>query len=573
MKQNRLVIIILVILAAVFYCLNSFVPYYDDDIWYALRYIPNETLSPICSFTDVLESQYHHYMGENARAIVHITLQSLMAFLPDWGFDLLNTIVFVVFLLLIARYTQSDKSVAIAPLSLLVICVGVYGLLPDMDYLYYWAAGSLNYLWPSVATLVFMLMWERIMRNEVVSKRHLWLYCLLALGCAFTHEAFAIPVGGVVCLYMLINYRKIGFNAITAVAIAYGLGCMAIVFAPGMDNKTQHIGYESLVDFVLLAFESMRQFNVFNVWLVVVLLSMLRASWRKSLWQFVKDNAFLATVAVVSFVMIIILKSGMHTMRICYANEFFALLLLLRYLNQVLKITQRRYTRALTIAVCVPVIAWGVVVIPAAYRTGRQHYALIESFQSDSDGLLFLPEETTPRIAKPWVMDLHKIYYNTPESQWRGYVIPLIALSDTLQVPNPYMDCHEDGRYKLYDRYIRILPHELQPAIETPHEFFTLENKIKGNNPFYGVEGGSFYIAPADSISADDSWQWYYYPASWRDPSASIMGFVKRLVAPSSLPMSEPVRFPITVKVPDQKEYVIIDTPPYRKVKSIETVL
>ena len=81
-------------------------PYYDDDVWYALRYVPSETLSPIASFMDILVSQYHHYIGENSRALIHIALQSLLATLPDYGFDIANTLVFTLLLWCMALFIQ-----------------------------------------------------------------------------------------------------------------------------------------------------------------------------------------------------------------------------------------------------------------------------------------------------------------------------------------------------------------------------------------------------------------------------------------------------------------------------------
>ena len=133
----------MVLTAIVFFCFNFFVPYYDDDVWYALRYIPQETLSPITGLGDILLSQYHHYMGENSRALIHIALQSLLATLPYYVFDIVNTLIFILMVWCMAQYTQAHKRTPL-PITLLLIVAGIYGLLPDMDYLFYWAAGALN---------------------------------------------------------------------------------------------------------------------------------------------------------------------------------------------------------------------------------------------------------------------------------------------------------------------------------------------------------------------------------------------------------------------------------------------
>ena len=555
--------------AIVFLCLNLFVPYYDDDIWYALRYIPNETLSPITRFSDILVSQYHHYMGENSRALVHITLQSLLVILPDWGFDLLNTLVFLLLIWCVTRYTQYNTR-SIQPLALLLTIAGIYWLLPDMDYLFYWAAGSLNYMWTSTATILFLLLWQRTIQAEKRVDRYTYLYVAAIFCCASLHEAFALPIGGAILLYMLTHYRNIGYNTTTLYAIAYGLGCIAILAAPGLGNKAANIGYASFGDYISSFIISIRTLRVIPICIAVAVISMCRRSWRNTLSVFIKENYFLILITLISFVFVFAIRAGAYTMRIFYATEFFALMLLLRYLNKAIFTLSGKAKRAITITMAIVLVGWVALVLPPCYHTGRQHYALIEAHHSDSDGVIFLPQESTPSAATPWVMDLNQLYYLSPEAEWRAFVTPLTHLQDTLKVGMPIMQRNADHSYRLYNRYLQMIPQELEEAIETPHEFFTPQNKIAGNNPFYGIAGGDYIIAHIDSTSTDDKWYWHYHPVSWREPSASIVGFMRRVVAPNTFPLSEPMLYPDTVTLTSQTRYIIYARPQYRSVKGIE---
>lgn len=568
LRTKIVISIIFFFVAVIFFCLNSFVPYYDDDVWYALRYVPGESISPITQPLDILVSQYHHYMGENSRAIIHITLQSLLAVLPEIGFDLINTIVFLLLIYLMTSYVQREEQ-PLQPLPLLLTICGIYGLLPDMDYLFYWAAGSLNYLWTSVATLIFFHMWRKGITSYDKVTAHTWIYATIALGCAFSHEAFALPVGGSLLIYMLVNHRHIGYNHRTIVALAYGIGCLAILIAPGMENKTEHIGYDSPQHYVQQLIITIRNLRVIPLCVTVACLSCCYTGGRKALITFIRDNRYLLLVALLAFIMVASVRAGAYTMRIFYAAEFFALLLLLRYCNLLLTALSLRWQHILSTGLGGIMILWCIMILPAAHRTGVEHHRLL----THDEGVIFLAQENTPPPAQRWIMNLHKYYYATPEAEWRAFVIPLRELKDRLPVPTPLLARDSCMNYQLHNKYILILPHDIQPAIENPDEFFTSAHKVSGNNPFFITSDSCYIIAPLDSMQCGNTWQWHYYPASWHEPSASLSGFIRRLVAPSSFPLTSPVEYPDTITLPDHRRFVIYARPPYRTLQGIEPCL
>ena len=570
-KQKIAIIAIASITAILFFCLNFFVPYYDDDVWYALRYIPGETLSPITNFTDILLSQYHHYIGENSRGPIHVTLQSLLAILPDYGFDIANTLVFILLLWCIARFTQqNDKSVQ--PSTLLMTIAGIYWLLPDMDYLFYWAAGSLNYLWPSVAMLSFLLMWQHIIHEPKAISFASFAMALWAFCCGWGHEALSLPVGATLLIYMLVHHSKIGLNQTTLVAIAYGLGCMAILVSPGLENKAQHIEYKSIGDFISALFFTLRNLRAIPLCLLITAIACCRKQWRIALLQFAKDNIYLIICTAIAFIFVASIRSGAQTMRIFYGAEFFALLLLLRLFCKLLQVSNPRISKVTSISLSGLLLVWAITILPLAHHTGISHKSIFEQYYNDDDGIIFLSREHIPSIVQNWVMDLHHIYYESPESEWRGFVVPLVRLSDTLSVPTPLMARNIDLTYKLYNQYVQILPWGVEEAIESPETFFTARNKVEGNNPFYITPDSGYVIASIDNIPPHAEWQWQYKPASWRDPSASLMGWIRRIVAPHTLPSTAPMQFPDTVALPDGRKYVIYTRPPYNTLQGIEQV-
>lgn len=561
-----------IVVAICFFLFNYFVPYYDDDVWYALRYVPGETLSPISNFSDILISQYHHYIGENSRALIHITLQSLLAVLPDYAFDIVNTLIFMLLIWCMALYTQGCKGTP-RSLTLLLTVAGIYWLMPDMDYLFYWASGSLNYMWTSLTTLSFMLLWQHITpRDKHISAMSiglaLWTFC-----CSFGHEALSLPIGATVLIYMLIHYRSIGFNQTTLIALAYGLGCIAILAAPGLENKARHIEYDSIHQFISAFTLTMRHLRVIPLCLLIGIASLCRKRWRATSLQFFKENIYLIITTVVAFIFAVTISAGVNTMRIFYGAEFFALLLLLRMLNGILQATSQRIVKITGIILPILLTIWIIAIIPHAYHTGEQHKTIYKQYQNkENKGLIFLSQENTPQMAQRWVMDLHHTYYEAPEAEWRSFVIPLASLRDTLDIPTPLIARNSDMSYQLYDQYIQILPWGVKDAVECPEKFFTATHKVEGNNPFYITADSCYVIATLENLPPHSNWQWQYKPASWRDPSATFLGWIKRIVAPHTLPRTAPMQFPDTVSLLDGREYVIYVRPPYNTLQGIEKI-
>lgn len=572
MKNKLKIGIALTCMALFFYGMNSFVPYYDDDIWYAFRYVPHETLSPIRSVADVLVSQYHHYMGENSRAVVHVALQSLMAALPAWGFDLLNTAVFVFLIACIVRYTAAAEY-RNRLLTLLVAFTAVYWLLPDMDYLFYWAAGALNYLWTSVAVLAFILLVRAVRRGRRFTRLQATLCVVAAFLCAFSHEALALPVGAALILYLIRHYRSIGCNLLTWMSAAYGVGCLCLLLSPSIHERMNLMLPETeATERLILALGKFRQLHAVPLVCLLALLSAGRARWRVSFRRFCRENGYLCVMCASAVLFAFYVGSGTSNMRSFYGAEFFSMLLLLRFYDQRVRGRLARHSKAIATSLSVALLVWGTAVTLEAEKAGEVHRRLFTDYQERSDGLLYVPKRPVTRFLRPWVMDVRKRYLYDFESEWRAFVLPLAQRrGETMRVPTPLLSRYPDGRYKLYGAYVRILPAELQAAVENPTDFFVPANKMQGINPFYSSPHSDYMVAPLDSMAPAQKWQWIYEPVSWRDSSASFFGFLRRWVKPQSFPVSEPVLWPDTIQLPTGERYVSVQLPRYRRVKGVSS--
>lgn len=570
MESKLKIGIALLCMALFFYGMNSFVPYYDDDIWYAFRYVPHETLSPIQSASDVLVSQYHHYVRENSRAVVHVVLQSLMAALPERGFDLLNTAVFVFLMVCIVRYT-ADAEGRNSLLTYLAAFTTVFLLLPDMDYLFYWAAGSLNYLWTSAAVLVFLLLMRAVKTGRRFTGFRAALCVAAAFLSAFSHEALALPAGVALIVYLIRHYRSIGCNLPTLMSAAYGAGCLCLLLAPSITVRMNRMLPDAeTTEWLFLALGKFLQLRAFPLVCLLALLSGCRARWRISFRRFCRENGYLCVMCASAILFAFYVGSGTSNMRSFYGAEFFSMLLLLRFYDQRIRGSIARHSKAIAASLSAALIVWGAAVTLEAGKAGEVHRRLFTDYQERSDGLLYVPKHPVARFLRPWVMVVRKCYLTDYESEWRAFVLPLAQRrGETLRVPTPLLSRHTDGRYKLYGAYIRILPAELQAAIETPNDFFIPANKVQGINPFYLSPHSDYMVAQLDSMTLSENWQWIYEPVSWRDPSASLFGFLRRLAKPGSFPTTEPVLWQDTIQLPTGERYVSVQMPRYRRVKGV----
>ena len=566
--EKRMLCIVYVAIAAFVYAMNSFMPYYDDDIWYSYRYVAGEELLPLHHIGDVFESQYWHYVNENGRAVVHVLLQTLLGFLPESLFDVLNTAMFLLLLTLVVKTVGGSRRVS----TTLFAAAAILWFLPAGDYLFYWAAGSLNYLWTSVATLLFMAVWNDARHGGGFTQRYRVLWVVLSFLAGWSHEALALPVCVAVLLCMALHYRRIGFNMLTFVTVAYLLGAMALVLAPAMGGRTEMLFSNQMwgarIESLFVRLRELRALPLLYVaWLIIFCIP----GGRRLLCLYGRRYAIWIYVHAASLLFALYVGSASSNMRPFYGLEFFSVILLTAWAVVVASRFSRRTIQVSTLLLSVVWLVWASAVCFAAHRVGATHRALFADYATSDNGVVYLPRDTVSPWLRPWVMDLRQRYFADWEGDWRCFVIPLSEHVDTvMRVPHPMLLRDSCGRYELYNRYICVFPAELRDVVEQPQTFFTEEHRVPGNNPFYASVHGNYMIALLDSVPACDNYRWQYEPVSWRDPAYSLSGVLRRLLAPGSYPDSEPVLFPDTVVLPGGVQYMMIEMPRYRRVKSVD---
>lgn len=152
--------IFLGIVILVFFLWNYLAPENNDDLDYKFLFVQHMELKkdfthPISSFYDIFVSQWNHYFVMNGRTFIHILLQTFTSLLGKHVFNVFNTLVFGVFLILVSKYIGKTGHLFYTLTTVILLL-----LLPAFSETFIWMAGAINYLWPSAAVLLLLLYYD-----------------------------------------------------------------------------------------------------------------------------------------------------------------------------------------------------------------------------------------------------------------------------------------------------------------------------------------------------------------------------------------------------------------------------
>ena len=237
---------ILLIVAGIFFVRNLLIPISADD--YVYRFIWNaETFHgesndwiPIESLGDIFNSQIEHYLHWGGRSIAHFFVQFFM-----WQgkiyFDFANTIIFVIFVILILKLAKSRK--------FLYALIGLWIALPQFVPTMLWLTGSCNYLWMTTLQLGFLL--------ALIENRKIMIP--LGIFAGWSNEAGAISILILSLIHLRTKKEPIECREILGL-ISFSIGLILLIFAPGNFERGREIVFhlqEHLESFALILIHSL----------------------------------------------------------------------------------------------------------------------------------------------------------------------------------------------------------------------------------------------------------------------------------------------------------------------------
>ncbi|MBR5725883.1 MAG: hypothetical protein IKX56_04015 [Muribaculaceae bacterium] len=349
MKPRSLKLLCSALLLAVFvvmYLLNRFSPMSCDDWHYVFIF---GTLEPIDSLSDIMVSQWNHYLRFNGRLVIHFIVQLFDGLLGKGTFNVFNALMFVLFLCGIARLVTNDKRNHYKVMS--VSFALLFFVLAGFKDVFLWMSGSVNYLWTGTALLFF----HHALERDTVPSWSLVPLTLFSLACGWSNEAFVIGLSAAYFIYYVILHRERLTGHRRWMLAAFFIGVALLVFAPGSLNKAAATGKPSSL-FVSLYY--MRHIRIALILALAVLF--LAVTRRLKLREWIKREQVLLMALLVetAFLMMI----GLDAVHSRFGIELFALILLLRLVDW------NRIGNVAVTALNVVVLAFAAWLIPISQR-------------------------------------------------------------------------------------------------------------------------------------------------------------------------------------------------------------
>ena len=336
---------LLLLAGIIFGVLNVLTPLFSDDFMYRYIYVNGvATISrPITSCGDIAVSQIDHYFHVNGRTMPHVLAQLFAGLLGKGIFNIANAMVFMAFIAMLSRELTVFTRVQRLVLTLTLVLF----LLPTFNNSFLWMSGALNYLWSATFILAFIVLYRHVAHRAV--SWHTGLFALIALLAGWTHEALSMPLALGLVLFELTSSRKIKSHPTGSIMIAcFAIGSLLCALAPSTLHRAGGEGAGLIASlpqkFTALAYMIPKLRAIYiAIFVVIVLRWRSKEAWR----QLMRSNGALLTAIVLSAG--VVLMSGFESPRAAWGLEFYAIILIMRALNE---LSPSKHSRQSIVACC-----------------------------------------------------------------------------------------------------------------------------------------------------------------------------------------------------------------------------
>lgn len=234
--SQKIKLIFLLVFGFISFCfifkLNMMTNLSADDFVYSFIW---GTDNRVQSLSDVIYSQYRHYMEWGGRSVAHTIVQTILL-LGKTEIRFLNSLVYVLFTFTIYWHIKGrNKSHDLFIYCLIHLLLWFFQ--PDYAGTILWISGSGNYLWCTTIILLFMLPYRLYIndnKSDYVAAKSLFMF-FGGVVTGWTNENTSI--GMIVMILLFILFYKNRKWKIPAWAIS-GLigaivGCLFLILAPG----------------------------------------------------------------------------------------------------------------------------------------------------------------------------------------------------------------------------------------------------------------------------------------------------------------------------------------------------
>ncbi len=185
--------------------LNMLVPYLPGDDFIFQRKIPEEGIlgkESITSLGDLIFSQINFYNNYHYRVLNHTVLQVLLL-LPNWVFDLLNTIAFLTLPYCLLKIKKWPDTMSYYT-SYLVLLFFIWIFHFNLGRSYFLTTGSLNYTWLLIPQILYMVELLKIYEEKGNSTK----LVLLAILNSMSNENVMLVLFAMTALIAISQHKR-----------------------------------------------------------------------------------------------------------------------------------------------------------------------------------------------------------------------------------------------------------------------------------------------------------------------------------------------------------------------------
>lgn len=251
---------------------NILTDYCVDDFTYLFSLATKERIT---SFFQIFPSLAAHAEKMNGRLIAHF-LTHLFLLLPKIIFDIANTAVFLLQIVLITKIGHREKKKA--------LCLPLFAFFslwlfePAFGQVNFWLDGACNYLWSSATALLFLYPFAmHYLFGYVIEKRTLRiLFVIFGFFAGNFMENSSATAIALAALFMLISFlfekKKPRGEEIGAV-ISTSIGFLCMILAPAeIKNKTSMANFSVLRERFTALVEKLSDFAILIILIAILLL-------------------------------------------------------------------------------------------------------------------------------------------------------------------------------------------------------------------------------------------------------------------------------------------------------------
>ena len=295
--------------------MNCYTPFRSDDWHYCFIYGTTESID---SISDILKSQYIHYFEVNGRFTPHFIVQFFDGIAGKESFNLMNAIVFLLFLHLLTITINDKKDNKFATLSIITFLI--FLLIPGFKNCFLWMSGACNYLWSAT----FLLYFNHLLSKDIPKKFYPLLF-IYGWICGWTHEGIVIGLLVGYFFYYII-YRHKTYTSNYFLLCGFIIGSIFLIFSPASINRALDHNTATNTSLImkdyLIALSHMN--NIKMLLLLIIILYIFRKT--ISIKQYLNDNIIWISAIISLFIFVLFTKHASEHSR--FGFELFALILI-----------------------------------------------------------------------------------------------------------------------------------------------------------------------------------------------------------------------------------------------------